>query len=60
MMKIFTFRGNKILAVLAVLLIAVLAFAAGTQGIHAVQASSAKRELPVYNVKTDEKNSDFV
>lgn len=54
-MKIFAFRGKRLLISLAVLVVAVLAIAAGTQGIRAVQASASHRSLPIYNVKTEEK-----
>ncbi len=50
-----TVTKKRILAVLLFVLAAVLAICGCFYGARAVQASARKRELPIYNVKTDEK-----
>lgn len=50
-----TVTRKRILAVLLFVLAAVLAVYGCLYGARAVQASAGKRELPIYNVKTDEK-----
>lgn len=54
-MRVFTVTRKRILTILFCALATVLAAAIGVRGVQAVQASSAKRLLPIYNVKTEEK-----
>jgi peptidoglycan-N-acetylglucosamine deacetylase len=53
--KVLTVKGKRMLAALILLLAAAAAVFTGTQRVLAVQALAAKRALPIYNVKTDEK-----
>jgi polysaccharide deacetylase family sporulation protein PdaB len=54
-MKVMVLTRKRILTVLVCALCAVLGVVIGVRGVSAVQASAAKRLLPIYNVKTDEK-----
>ncbi|MVB11317.1 Polysaccharide deacetylase [Caprobacter fermentans] len=54
-MRVITFTRKRILTVLFCALAVVVAAAVGVRSVQAVQASSAKRLLPIYNVKTEEK-----
>lgn len=54
-MRVITVTRKRLLTILFGVLAIVLAAAAGVRGVQAVQASAAKRLLPIYNVKTEEK-----
>ncbi len=54
-MKTFVITKKGALTALFCALAAVAGITFGVRGARAVQASAAKRELPIYNVKTDEK-----
>jgi polysaccharide deacetylase family sporulation protein PdaB len=54
-MMVLAVTKKRILAVLLILLAAVLAVCACIRGARAAQVSAAKRELPIYNVQTNEK-----
>lgn len=54
-MKVVTVTKKRILAVLLIVVAVVLAVCTCIYGTRAVQASASKRELPIYNVQTNEK-----
>ncbi len=54
-MKVFTATKKGLLTALFCALAAVLAAAICARGAQAVQASAPKRDLPIYNVQTEEK-----
>ncbi|WP_411675921.1 polysaccharide deacetylase family protein [Caproicibacter sp.] len=54
-MRVITVTRKRILTVLFCALAVVVAAAVGVRSVQAVQASSTKRLLPIYNVKTEEK-----
>jgi len=54
-MKVLILTKKKILAIIGGLIAAVLAIILAFQGVAAIQASAAKRLLPIYCVKTSEK-----
>jgi hypothetical protein len=54
-MKSIIITKKRILTALFCVFAVVIGIIVGVKGTRAVQTSAAKRELPIYNVKTDEK-----